>query len=964
MPLFPAYASNEPNEPPNASEAHQSQQLPVPTNAATEEVLQNNRSFELPALVLVPPQPSDSDFTSSSEESADDDQDNLADNQSSGAVGNAIAAGGEQRILEFDKDTGFYVDKKPNNAYLRLPTLPRLSRPNYKRSKLRLGGGPRQTKQRAKQRPRLRLVEEAAIKTSEEQLTQLLERIQELKKLLAFEPQDERNWLELHQLLGDSATKSNRLAVAEQQLHALETAMEQHPGNEKLLQCYVATASVTYPDSQVASKLEELLQRQPQEYTLWTALIMTTQGTMARCNVPDVLAIYSKCMERLFRERDHDERADELMLKLFHNCVLFLRQSANTPQMFALLNLALELNAPHLQFDCLAASAQDERPLVDYEELVLRSGMPMPEIWTRIERLRQAYNFLPYPQQANVGIAVDPRRCIYTEDVCAYIYPLKTQTYRMQLLLLVVQLTKLPLLRTHCLAERLCTRIDQIGDSEAIEMLLAGLADRWTYALPPKSGDYMETMMQLARELYVCPSFMPQAIGHELYERCIAKLLLQCSEVCAANEAQRQVFIILWLRLQRLRLQLRKLCGKLTPQFLKETSDSQRSLLRQPANRQVICFYTQVAMFEYEALGEDKAEDSRPSSAFRVLDQVLAMAKQTPLDADQLQAAVVYAEMLMANDSRDAALKLLVPLASRELLDAELEKVAELAGKTPADPLPLEQYFLPNMLTLLLRAVCLQLYLQHNSSKVEALAMLEATLQHRLFQLPQMEATRVRFLREQICELQLLMLQLPRRCALSELLPHLQHGLLEFPRNQTLLQLCSTLDTTQWIDVRCRLKQTKAGILALLHMIIAARCRFLRHQKSHDLAATFGYQTAALDAKLQEDYLRNRLLSIFESFLPTNTRRTKLEAEQYAVLRRNSLYWRCYLRCLSNERTSFEQSKTCLLMALDECPWDKALYMDGVTYVPQEFSNLQDVMAEKQICTFAIPEELNVLREA
>ncbi|KAH8386534.1 hypothetical protein KR093_001157, partial [Drosophila rubida] len=914
--------------------------------------------------VVVAPQPFDSDLTSDSEDSTDDELVNLAGNNASDrSAGDAagIPTVGEQRILEFDKDTGFYVDKKPNNAFLRLPTLPRLSRPNYKRSNLRLCGVPRRSRhhnqQGQKQRPRWPIMEETN-KDSEEQTVQRLERIQELKKTLAYEPQHESNWLELYRLLGESATKSNRLAVAEEQLHVLESAMEQHPGNEKLLQCYVATASITYPDSQVANKLEQLLQRQPHEYTLWTALIMTTQGTMARCNVPDVLDIYKECMQRLHRDRDRDDQTDELMLKLFHNCVLFLRQSANTPQMFALLKLALELNAPHLTFDCLTACALDERPLVDYEELVLRSGMPMPEIWTRVERLRQAYNFLPYPQsnssadQAAVA-GLDPQRCIYTEDVCHYIHPLKTHTHRLQLLLLVVQLTKLPLVRTHCLAERLCTRIDQIGDSEAIEMLLAGLADRWTYALPPHRADYMEATMQLAKELYVCPSFMPQAIGHELYERCIDQLLLQCSQVFDEDEPKRRVFIVLWLRFQRLRLQLRKLSGKLTRQFLRETCDNQRALLRQPANRQVVCFYTQLAMFEYEALDEDK------SSAFRVLDNVLAMSKNSVhVNVDTLHAAVVYAEMQIANNSPDAALRLLNGLASRQQLDEELATAA-----ASPEQLPLEEYFLPNMLTLSLRALCLQTYLR-DGSKVAALALLEATLQHRLFQLPEMQQTRVRFLREQICELQLLFVQLPQRGALSELLPLLQRGLDEFPRNQTMLQLCATLDTTQWIDVRCRLKHTRAGILALLHLIIAARCRFLRQQHSRDLAMCFGYQTSTLDAKLQEDYLRNRMLSIFESFLPTNKHRTNEEAEQYAVLRRNSLYWRCYLRCLSNERTSFERSKACLLMALDECPWDKALYMDGVTYVPQEFANLQDVMTEKQVCCFAIPEELNVLREA
>lgn len=81
-----------------------------------------------------------------------------------------------------------------------------------------------------------------------------MQRIQELNTMVANHPQYLSNWIELHQLLGQNVSKSNRLAVAEQQLHKLETALNHHPGNEQLLQLYVDTASSTYPDSQVGAK--------------------------------------------------------------------------------------------------------------------------------------------------------------------------------------------------------------------------------------------------------------------------------------------------------------------------------------------------------------------------------------------------------------------------------------------------------------------------------------------------------------------------------------------------------------------------------------------------------------------------------------------------------------------------------------------------------------------------------------
>ncbi|KAH8416610.1 hypothetical protein KR222_011001, partial [Zaprionus bogoriensis] len=912
-----------------------------------------------------------------------------------------------QRSCEFDSTVEFYVDKSGNSVQRKWDSLPRLSRPQYRIQLRRLTDqrvrAPPHHRASRKSLARSRLaVDDVPQRLTEEESAEIHERTRELRTLVANEPQHLHNWIELHQLLGRSMAKANRLAVAEHQLHTLETALEHHAGNEKLLQLYVATASATYPDSQVATKIEQLLEKQPFEYTLWTALIMTTQGTMARCNVPDVLNIYEQCMRRMhLGPKDQHAHTDDLMLKLFHNCVLFLRQSANCGHMFALLKLALELNAQHLSFDCFEARAADERPLVDYEELVLRSGMPMPEIWTRIERLRQAYNFLPYPQlrgtaEEAASAGLDPQRCIYTDDVCHYIYPLKSKENTLHLLLLTVQLTKLPFVRSDCLAERLCARIDQIGDSEAIEMLLASLGERHSYALPAtRAADYTDAMLQLAKELYVSPSFLPHSIGHELYAQCLSSLLLKCSEAFtdAKDELKRRVFVVLWCRFERLRLLLLKLSGKLSEQYVREARQRHRQLLRLDCNRQVTSFYTELAMFEYEA----QADGELKTAAFRVLDNILGM---HPVDADNvelLHAVVVYAEMLLSCEQRERALHMLSCLAlqqplkssadrsiavqpatvlahSRQQLDAALAAAVQDAAKTAGSAMPLEDYFRPNKLMLLLHAHCLLLCLLGQCT--EANELLQHLLRNPLFAHEEADAelTRCRFLREKLRELQLVIMQLPLvwpqhfRVARPAypLVGMLEQSLLEFPRNLPLLQRWSTLATLPWYKLRGRLVQTKAGILALLHMIIAARCRFVQHSEQSRSAGgdeLFVQQLQQQQCHL-EHLMRNRVLSMFETFLPNNPNRSEAEAEQYAILRRNSLYWRCYLRSLSHERTSFERSKACLLMALDECPWDKALYMDGATYVPQEVGSLQDVMMEKQIRIYAIPEELNVLREA
>ncbi|KAH8300738.1 hypothetical protein KR059_001339, partial [Drosophila kikkawai] len=872
-----------------------------------------------------------------------------------------------QLRLEFDaRSDGFYVDKKGNNSLRTVRTLTKPTRPHYKRrlphlldnSQVQAKLWPRSKLQRY---TKLAPVPSESGPTAEE-LAKLQAQLMDTKVLVQREPQHLEHWLQLHRLLELNLDKANRLAVSEHQLHTLETALGHHPSNERLLRLYTETASAAYPASEVAVRLEAMLQQSPFVFSLWSSLIMATQGTMARCNVPDVLRIYEDSMRRMhLGHTDTSSRqldtvdTDKIMLDLFHNCVLFLRQSANNNHVFALLRLALELNFPGLTVDCLEARAADELPLIEFEELVLQSGMPLPEIWTRVERLRQAYNFLPYPQMQHsstdaVEGGLDPQRFIFSDDVCHYIYPLKASGNRLQLLLLVVQLTKMPLVRSDCLAEKLSKRIDaQLGDSEAIEMLLAGLADRSSYALPStdQDHDFISALLDLSRELCVTPSFMPHCLGSDLYAATIGGLLLKCSEAFQGDEDKRRLFVVLWLRFQRLQLVLHKLTGKLTEQYLKETRSRIRKLFSLEQNRHVFRFYTELAMCEFEVL----ERDDDPVRAFSIFRTLLAKQEEEEDDVsfgspDVLHAYLIYAEMLISRNSHDQALQLLYricmgrangrmchsldEITSREQINVEI-----LALDGMPQEMPLEEYFQPHRLLILLRAHCLAWNLEHRSAETNVL--IDRLLAKQLSFAATRNSERRRFFREQVLEMQLVLSQLrvPEKplaekafTSKNQVVQLVEQGLHEYPRNLVFLQRWATFGTLQWHKLRARIIRTQAGILSLLHLVIAARCRFARIL-DHDQQQSDPQLRSHVEATV-----RNRVLSMFETFLPRNTNRSEIEANQYQILRRNSLYWRIYLRCLSDTRTSFERSKECLVSALDECPWDKALYMDGAIYVP------------------------------
>ena len=50
-------------------------------------------------------------------------------------------------------------------------------------------------------------------------------------------------------------------------------------------------------------------------YVLWNAQIYATQGSMARCNVPDVLKLYSKCMNNMYKRN----RSDATMISKYND---------------------------------------------------------------------------------------------------------------------------------------------------------------------------------------------------------------------------------------------------------------------------------------------------------------------------------------------------------------------------------------------------------------------------------------------------------------------------------------------------------------------------------------------------------------------------------------------------------------------------------------------------------------------
>lgn len=149
--------------------------------------------------------------------------------------------------------------------------------------------------------------------------------------------------------------------------------------------------------------------------------------------------------------------------ELFSSCGFFLRQAGLAEQLFALIKLALELNVCANKFQKIQPLEQDQHTLIEYEEVVLASGLPMNEIWLRIEKLRQNFYFLPCPEDRSCP---DPQRIVFNEDIVHFVYPLSQRQFAFDLVVRVMHLLKIPLpVRSH----------DHPSQFDAIEEVLSVL---------------------------------------------------------------------------------------------------------------------------------------------------------------------------------------------------------------------------------------------------------------------------------------------------------------------------------------------------------------------------------------------------------------------------------------------------------------------------------------------------------
>uniref|UniRef100_A0A182JHB9 Protein NRDE2 homolog n=1 Tax=Anopheles atroparvus TaxID=41427 RepID=A0A182JHB9_ANOAO len=883
---------------------------------------------------------------------------------------------GEQQCLRVS-EAEYYTDVEPLKIYFTVEKLHRPACPRYRLATRRplgsigRGGPPEERYKRYYRMSRKDVGKNASTKESQEEV---LAREEALERSLRTDETVDK-WIEFIQYRQEHPIACDSYQNHKRELSLVERARRHFPADDRLLQLYLDAIVRVHPTDAVLDLIRRAIAKDETNVTLWGALIRNKQCAMAQCIVPDVLKLYEKSTRSLFMAR----RSDETMLQLFKNCATFCRQAGLNELMFGMVQLALSMNVGGRFASgstALFSSPEHFPQLIEYEELILKSGLPMNEIWLRVELLRSAFQYLPFVGASR--LTSDPQRMVLNDDVVGFVYPLINKRYSFELTLTVLRLLKFPFASCLLSEELECFR-EEPYESDCSEQLLPLLLDVY------RNRTLDAELYALIKQLSVAPSYVGANLAHEPYLALVQQFLeLSIDHFPGAQSA---ILLILYLQLQRMLVGAEKASsgGAFEESNVKKVRARVKNVLKHThdSNRNNLLVYAEYGLLEHDMTGMGGAcrkifttsvqvhcsnreegelnrnhltDEEHDTDLFAL---VLTMVDLLLVDGHKREAVQAVTNLvhnpdkLSFNDSEQETVMVSPPdtvkLSTLQKLSDRVNRGVRRETELGATPLSVEQHLQPNGLISSIKAYILYLALVR-SSLSEATKQLETFL----FLFNEPANHRHRYLRNGIYQIYLQLFEIGRTCgnregstqqeSIKTFLDVADRTLREFPSNLHTLRSIIFHPHLPWFRLRNELGR-RLTPKAVLLLVVAARHR-----------ASLVNQTEQTD----EIPYKRRILNLLSG---------AVKSSSVSSLHQNALLWRLYLRELFDQPNAppgvsvLEQCRRTLYAALEACPWNKALYLDGSSCAPQELSALLDLMMEKQLRVHAIPEELAILRD-
>lgn len=584
------------------------------------------------------------------------------------------------------------------------------------------------------------------------------------------------------------------------------------------------------------------------------------------------------------------------------------------------------------KFSKIQPKESDQNSLIEYEEIVLKSGLPMNEIWLRIEKLRQNYYFLPCP----VGQCSDMQRVVLNQDIVHYIYPLSNREYAFNLVIVVLRLLKIPLFDNCCLKQSIfnaydINNYDNLCDFDCIEEIMPIFLHR---TILPSNRVFDEILWGIVRDFSIGPSFITTHIGHELYIKYLSEVLLLCAEsFTSPNEHpyKRNIFVLLLLRLERVVMAFDVYMNKWNEDKTKRLRTKIKNLLKREENRNCLVFYVEFAQIEYDLKRIEQAEHI----------YIAAISQSNPsTDNDCTRSEYWYVcvslvEMLIREEKFKKALNLLNAIAigtkidpkdydandaseannllASKKLDERLKNICFIERNVSI--MEIVQSFQPDYLICVIKANIYHKILWRKS-KDDAIKQMEMLLKS----FPETNM-RHKYIREQIYEIYVDVMMYKSKqnsstitfAAENEMFSVISRSIDEFPTNMHLLRCAAMCHNQPWHRIRALLVKHHSPI-AIMFLVVAAQFRYKKYAVTYENRNDPDSMLTTDVGDIENAY-KTRVTNLLKQF-----------TDHEAPTCKNSLLWRLYLRSLLDVSNDFDKCRNILLTALNECPWNKVIY--------------------------------------
>lgn len=703
-------------------------------------------------------------------------------------------------------------------------------------------------------------------------------------------------------------------------MEVIEKALHFNPNCAKLIKIYLATIPNVFTNDRVMEVVQDYITRDQYNIFYWREYLNNFTSSMS-CDAEKALKEFEKALKVL--QKNHD--SDIAILQIFRMCCLFLRQAGLYEQFFAIIHLMLSLNInDSSNFDSIFFTNEVQNAhLLDYEELVLSSNLPMNELWYRMETIRAICNFLPVKlsSSTNDQQMQDPQRYVFSEDICNLVTALKnSNAYNFDLFVIVLKLLKLPLPYYHIDNELFQTDDREMDDG----MYFLSVLLRPTFG----SLNFNQTFFGIIKDLNVPPNYLSFNVEYEPFLTCIQKILESCSN--SFNDRQNKIVLILWLRLQRLIVIIDKLKLKNESneqdqeeyaKYKKQIKTKVKNILKSSKHQNALGIYTEYALVE-ASLGDEAS-----------CDKILKMAMSAAVDGyqhdsktelDYYQMALVFCERKLLDNKKDECLQVLLQLAGYyedpiRYFNAKIQETRDEDGSNE-----IEDYFIPTTNKYhLIKAKCYYRLLTQSKKAAlnDVLSYVEGTKEKSL-------------LKEKLYELYVEIFHIKVNDEMTNMKSYMEvlvKALNEYPKNIFIMHTIAGQFSLRWFDVRKLLLKVPTNE-SIFYLLIASKYR--EDQFMDENTAVF----------------KHRIYNTIDGLV-------KRKVEGIASV----LTWRLYLRAAFN--FDFTKCKSIFYQLLNNHPMNKQLYLDGAKYLPEEHSQLHDLIIEKGLRTHAIAEELEILRK-